>query len=80
MEEDIRCVQVMAPGGNAAVLEHVIDTHGHLQATCHVFGHAWAVLRPDGYLAASGESIDTSLVRALTMALGKAPEFPMKAA
>ena len=80
VDEDVRCVQVMAPGGNAAVLEHVIDTHGHLQATCHVFGHAWAVLRPDGYLAASGESIDTSLVRALTMALGKAPEFPMKAA
>ena len=80
VEEDIRCVQVMAPGGNAAVREHVIDTHGHLQATCHVFGHAWAVLRPDGYLAASGESIDTSLVRALTMALGKAHESPMKAA
>ncbi|OZA98500.1 MAG: FAD-binding monooxygenase, partial [Polaromonas sp. 39-63-203] len=78
--EDIRCVQVIAPGGHAAMLEHVIDTHGHLQATCHVFGHAWAVLRPDGYLAASGESIDASLARALATALGKAPERLLKAA
>jgi 3-(3-hydroxy-phenyl)propionate hydroxylase len=78
--EDIRCVQVIAPGGHAAVQEHVTDTHGHLQATCHVFGHAWAVLRPDGYLAASGESIDASLARALATALGKAPERLLKAA
>lgn len=48
----------------------MIDQEGHLQASCHVFGHAWALLRPDSYVAATGESIDTSLVHAIAMALG----------
>ena len=39
-DADLRCVQVLAPGGSATATEHVIDTQGHLQATCHVFGHA----------------------------------------
>ncbi len=69
-DADLRCVQVIAPGGHAAAREHVIDTQGHLQATCHVFGHAWALLRPDGYLVATGESVDASLGHALTTALG----------
>jgi 3-(3-hydroxy-phenyl)propionate hydroxylase len=69
-DADLRCVQVIAPGGSAAATEHVIDTQGHLQATCHVFGHAWALLRPDGYLVAAGESVDASLGHALITALG----------
>ena len=72
-DADLRCVQVIAPGGSAAAREHVIDTQGHLQATCHVFGHAWALLRPDGYLVATGESLDGSLLHALTAALGGSP-------
>ncbi len=64
------CVQVLAPGENASAVEHVRDPRGDLQATCHVFGHAWALLRPDSYVAATGESVDASLVRALAMALG----------
>ncbi len=72
-DADLRCVQVIAPGGNVAATEHVIDTQGHLQATCHVFGHAWALLRPDGYLVATGESLDGSLQHALTTALGGSP-------
>ena len=75
-DADLRCVQVIAPGGNAAATEHVIDTQGHLQATCHVFGHAWALLRPDGYLVATGESVDASLGHALTTALGAPPSTP----
>ena len=67
------CVQVIALGSHAVALEHVIDHHSHLQATCHVFGHAWALVRPDGYLAATGESIDASLTHALTAATGHAP-------
>ncbi|WP_309682867.1 FAD-dependent monooxygenase [Polaromonas sp.] len=67
---DLRCVQEIAHGEAAAGVEHVVDPHGHLQASCHVFGHAWALLRPDGYVAATGESIDASLVNALALAMG----------
>ena len=71
---DLRCVQVLDPAGTAktmpGAMEHVIDQQGHLQATCHVFGHAWALLRPDSYIAATGEGIDTSLVQALATASG----------
>ena len=73
MEAGLRCVQVVGPGEKAAAVEHVIDEHGHLQATCHVFGHAWALLRPDGHVAATGESVDASLVHAVAAALGAGP-------
>ncbi len=73
---DLRCVQVVAAGDDAAAEEHVIDSHGHLQATCRVFGHAWALVRPDGYLAATGESLDASLSQALAAAMGSAPHSP----
>ncbi len=69
-QADLRCVQVIAPGDRSAAREHVVDPQGHVQATCHVFGHAWALLRPDSYVAATGESIDASLVHALDPALG----------
>jgi len=72
VEAGIRCVQVVGPGEKAAAVEHVIDDQGHLQATCHVFGHAWALLRPDGHVAATGESVDASLVHAVAAALGAA--------
>lgn len=70
VEAGIRCMQVVGPGEKAAAVEHVIDDQGHLQATCHVFGHAWALLRPDGHVAATGESVDASLVHAVAAALG----------
>jgi len=69
-EAGIRCVQVVSLGEKAAAVEHVIDDQGHLQATCHVFGHAWALLRPDGHVAATGESVDATLVHAVATALG----------
>jgi 3-(3-hydroxy-phenyl)propionate hydroxylase len=47
-----------------------MDRDGHLQTTCHVFGHAWALLRPDGHVAATGESVDASVVHAVAHALG----------
>ncbi|MET0311771.1 MAG: FAD-dependent monooxygenase [Burkholderiaceae bacterium] len=70
----IRCVQVTGSEGRAAAVEHVRDPHGHLQGACHVFGHAWALVRPDSYVAATGESIDTSLITAVARALGAAGE------
>jgi 3-(3-hydroxy-phenyl)propionate hydroxylase len=66
----VRCVQVLGPDDSPGVVEHVRDPQGHLQGACHVFGHAWALIRPDSYVAATGESIDSSLVHAVAKALG----------
>ncbi|HEX2545876.1 MAG TPA: FAD-dependent oxidoreductase [Ramlibacter sp.] len=68
------CVQVLGPDQPAGVVEHVRDPKGHLQGACHVFGHAWALVRPDSYVAATGESVDASLVHAVGQALGAALE------
>ncbi len=65
-----RFVQVLAPDARAQATEHVIDPHGHLQGACHVFGHAWALVRPDGYLAATGETVDADLLHAIEQTLG----------
>lgn len=70
----LRCVQVVGPGQRPGAVEHVRDPQGHLQGACHVFGHAWALLRPDSYVAATGESVDASLVQAIARALGAAGE------
>jgi 3-(3-hydroxy-phenyl)propionate hydroxylase len=70
----VRALQVIAPEARAQALEHVRDHNakgaGHLQAACHVFGHAWALVRPDGYLVATGEAIDGRLVDATARAMG----------
>ncbi len=72
MQADLRCVQVLAATGKTAVREHVRDIHGHLRATCEIKtkSHAWALLRPDSYIAASGERLDASLLQALAAAMG----------
>lgn len=66
----VRCIQVLGVEGRAGAVEHVRDPQGHLQGACHVFGHAWALIRPDSYVAATGESIDASLVHAVGRSLG----------
>ena len=66
----VRCVQVVGPDTQPQAREHVRDPQGHLQGACHVFGHAWALVRPDGYLAATGESVDAGLIQAIEQALG----------
>jgi len=66
----LRCVQVLGPDTRPLAREHVRDPLGHLQGACHVFGHAWALVRPDGYLAATGEAVDATLVQAIEHALG----------
>jgi 3-(3-hydroxy-phenyl)propionate hydroxylase len=48
----------------------VRDPKAHLQGACHVFGHAWALVRPDSYVAATGETVDAGLVHAVRKALG----------
>jgi 3-(3-hydroxy-phenyl)propionate hydroxylase len=66
----LRGVHVLGADDPADALEHVRDPQGHLQGACHVFGHAWALIRPDSYVAATGESIDGTLVHAVAKALG----------
>jgi 3-(3-hydroxy-phenyl)propionate hydroxylase len=70
----VRALQVVAPKAHAQAVEHVRDHNpkgsGHLQAACHVFGHAWALVRPDGYLVATGEAVDGQLVGAVGQAMG----------
>ena len=70
----VRVVQVVDASTPARAREHVRDPQGHLQGACHVFGHAWALVRPDSYVAATGESIDAGLVDALGAALGVTSE------
>ncbi|MDO8905134.1 FAD-dependent oxidoreductase [Hydrogenophaga sp.] len=66
----VRSVQVLGIDATAQAVEHVRDPQAHLQGACHVFGHAWALVRPDGYLAASGESVNGQLVAAIERSLG----------
>lgn len=68
------CVQVVGQGDTPAAREHVLDPKGHLRGACHVFGHTWALVRPDSYVAATGQDVDASLVRAVSRALGAAGE------
>lgn len=63
-------VQVLGAEGSAQAREFVRDPKGHLQGACHVFGHAWALVRPDAYLAASGEAVDGHLLQAVEKSLG----------
>jgi 3-(3-hydroxy-phenyl)propionate hydroxylase len=70
----VRSVQVLGPDDRAQAREHVRDINargvGHLQGACHVFGHAWALVRPDCYLAATGEAVDSDLITAVEKTLG----------
>jgi 3-(3-hydroxy-phenyl)propionate hydroxylase len=70
----VRAVQVLDAEDRPGATEFIRDPKGHLQGACHVFGHAWALLRPDSYVAATGESVDASLVHAVGKALGTALE------
>lgn len=65
----VRCVQVLGADSRLQSRETVRDPQGHLQGACHVFGHAWALVRPDAYLAATGEAVDGALPQAIGHAL-----------
>jgi 3-(3-hydroxy-phenyl)propionate hydroxylase len=66
----LRAVQVVATKAQARCREHVIDPKGNVPGACRVSGEAWALLRPDGYLAATGTAIDGRLVAAIERSLG----------
>ena len=65
----LRAVQVLGSAGRPVAREHIRDPDGRLQDACHVFGRRWALVRPDSYVAATGESVDAALVRAVGRAL-----------
>ena len=66
----LRAVQVPAGRERAQATEHVRDPDGHLRAACQLTGPGWALVRPDGYLATTGDRIDGRLVAALERSLG----------
>jgi 3-(3-hydroxy-phenyl)propionate hydroxylase len=70
----VRCVQVLGTGERPGAVECVRDPGGHLKRACHVFGHAWALVRPDSYVAATGEAVDAALVRAIGCCVGAEQE------
>ncbi|MEO7940559.1 MAG: FAD-dependent monooxygenase, partial [Burkholderiaceae bacterium] len=69
IDAPVRCVQVLGADARTQSRETVRDPLGHLQGACHVFGHAWALVRPDAYLSATGEAVDSALVLSIAQAL-----------
>jgi 3-(3-hydroxy-phenyl)propionate hydroxylase len=66
----VRCVQVLAKGDSAQAREHIWDPQGHLQSACvSVPAGGWAVIRPDGYLADTGKSVNGDLIAAVATSL-----------
>ena len=66
----MRCVQVLDGNIQGAAKEQVLDPNGHL-AAC-VGGAFWAVIRPDSYIAATGQQLDAQLASAVATACGSA--------
>ncbi len=67
----LRCVQVLDTNTPAQAREHVMDPAQRLRSACQLQGDGWALVRPDGYLAAHGSRVDGQLVQAIvdTLAL-----------
>lgn len=70
MDAPVRGVQVLGAHNTARALEHVRDPKRHLKDACQATANGWALVRPDGYLAATGETINAQLVRAIERSLG----------
>ncbi len=69
----VRSVHVLAANAKSTARETIQDVRGHLRAACHLpalLGNAWALIRPDAYVAATGTLIDESLVSAISVAWG----------
>jgi 3-(3-hydroxy-phenyl)propionate hydroxylase len=66
-----RCVQVVPKAALATAKEHVVDRHGHLSDCAG--NPRWAMVRPDSYLLATGQQLDTAaLMSAVRSATGAA--------
>ncbi len=76
LDAPVRSVQVLGSKASSQALEHVRDPDGHVQGACQVSGNGWALVRPDGYLAATGDTINAHLVRAIERSLGLRGDQP----
>jgi 3-(3-hydroxy-phenyl)propionate hydroxylase len=65
----LRCVQVVDQLTLPQAREHVIDNQHRLRSACQLQGQGWALVRPDGYLAATGERVDGSLIEGIANTL-----------
>ncbi len=67
----LRCVQVVRSGAQADARELIVDRLGHL-SQC-IGKHRWAIVRPDSYVAATGEQLaGPALVHAVNAVCGVA--------
>ena len=69
VKHPLRCVQVLEPGQQAGAIEIVQDTAGHL--TRCFKPAAWALLRGDSYLVATGRHFDHSISAATQTGFGR---------
>ena len=67
-QTDIRSVHVPGRDMPAIIREHVLDPEGHLAAS--MGGVGWVLLRPDSYIAATGQHMDAEFARTLNTACG----------
>jgi len=65
----LRAVQVLDRRAAPQAMEAVRDPAGHLRQTTAAPAGGWALVRPDGYVAATGPAVDTDLVRSVARAL-----------
>ncbi len=66
--QGMRCVQVLANPLPGPAKEHVLDPERHLAIS--LGSPFWALLRPDSYIAATGQQLDAELDTALATATG----------
>jgi 3-(3-hydroxy-phenyl)propionate hydroxylase len=64
----VRIVQVVSHE-TAQAVEHVIDKPQRLRQACGDASARWALLRPDAYVAARGQSLNAGLVHSVAKAL-----------
>lgn len=68
----LRVVQVLGGGQSARAVEHIVDERSHLRRACQSMGQRWALVRPDAYLSATGQSIGSALLGRLAQAMAVA--------
>jgi len=68
MDTPVRTVQVVH-NTRGDVLEHIVDPGKQLRKACGATGHSWVLLRPDAYMAARGQHIDSKLINAIARSL-----------
>ena len=69
----VQIVQVADASARVQCVEHVHDPLQHLKTATQLGQQQWALVRPDAYLAATGNGAGSELVHTLEAALGRKP-------